>query len=188
MFFITTLYVMKRNSENILIEWLVLEAQSGEKSALDQLVVRLYPKLLRYSFRQLNDHEGARDTVQSSFEILSKDLRKVTDPAAFLGWIYKITHRKGVDYIRRQQQQNVLRERVEHEQLVHEAPEASIGVDEQFSVSDILKTLGPEPYRLVHLYYLEGFSIKEIATILCIPEGTVKSRLFQARKQLKSYL
>jgi len=176
---------MKRNSDNILIEWLVLEAQSGEKSALDQLVVRLYPKLIRYSYRQVNDYEAARDTVQNTFEILSKDLHKVADPAAFLGWIYKITHRKGIDYIRRQQRKHTLYERIENEQLVDEAP---ISIDEQSSVNQALQLLDSESYRLVHLYYLEGFSIKEIATILCIPEGTVKSRLFQVRKQLKSYL
>jgi len=176
---------MKRNSDNILIEWLVLEAQAGAASALDQLINRLYPKLIRYSFRQLNDQEAARDTVQNTFEVLSKDLHKVSDPAAFLGWIYKITHRKGVDYIRRQQQQTAVLKRFEYEQNVHSQ---SIAKDESTSIHDILKLLEPEPYRLVHLYYLEGFSIKEIALILNIAEGTVKSRLFQVRKQLKSYL
>jgi len=176
---------MKRNYDNILIEWLVLEAQSGEKPALDQLVERLYPKLLRYAYRQLNDHEGARDTVQNAFEVLSKDLHKVTDPAAFLGWIYKITHRKGVDHIRRQQQQRALREHFEQEQLVQQKP---LVADEHSSVNEAINLLDPASYRLVHLYYLEGFSIREIATILGIPEGTVKSRLFQVRKQLKPYL
>jgi len=176
---------MKRNFDNILIEWLVLEAQSGERAALDQLVARLYPNLLRYSSRQLNDREAARDVVQTVFEVLYKDLTKVADPAAFLGWVYKITHHKGIDYIRRQQKQASLNIQLKNE---HTLDTASVENEQLSSVHDALTKLDPEPYRLVHLYYLEGFSIKEIAVILGIVEGTVKSRLSKVRKQLKSYL
>jgi len=175
---------MKRNSDKILIEWLVLNAQSRDQSALDRLIELLYPKLLRYSFRQLNDHEQARDVVQNAFETLAKDLHKVSDPAAFISWIYQITHRKGVDHIRRNQRRHKLHAHYEEEQVINDA---EYRPDDSLVINDILKNLDPEPYRLVHLYYLEGFSTKEIASILSIPEGTVKSRLFQVRKQLKSY-
>lgn len=176
---------MKRNCDNILIEWLVLSAQSGDIAALNQLVERLYPKLLRYSFRQLNDHEGARDTVQSAFEVLNKDLHKVADPAAFMGWIYQITHRKGVDHIRRKQRRRALHEHYENQQRIqNDSPQNN----DCAPINQALNKLAPEPYRLAHLYYLEGFGTKEIAIILAIPEGTVKSRLFQVRKELKSYL
>ena len=48
---------MKRNCDNILVEWLVLEAQSGQTLALGQLIALLYPKLIQYSYRQLGDRE-----------------------------------------------------------------------------------------------------------------------------------
>jgi len=175
---------MRRDSENILIEWLVVSAQSRDARAISQLVERLYPKLLCYSYRQLGDYEGARDVVQNAFEVLVKDLHKVSDPAAFIGWIYKITHRKGVDHIRRNQRRRELQSHYEQEQFVKDSKASHV---DGLVVYDILKKLDPEPYRLVHLYYLEGFSTIEIANILSIPEGTVKSRLFQVRKQLKSY-
>jgi RNA polymerase sigma-70 factor (ECF subfamily) len=175
---------MKRNSDNILIEWLVLNAQSGDTSALNQLVERLYPKLLSYSLRQLNDDEGARDVVQNVFEVLTKDLHRVADPAAFIGWVYQVTHRKGVDHIRRKQRRRKLQNQYAQEQL---SADDETQKDDGLALCDVVKNLSPQAYHLVHLYYLEGFSTKEVALILSIPQGTVKSRLFQLRKQLKSY-
>lgn len=174
---------MKRKSENILVEWLVLGAQSGDQEALVQLIKLLYPKLLRYAFRQLNDRDSARDVVQNAFEVLSKDLRKVNDPAAFIAWIYQITHRKGVDHIRGKQRQRALHDHYQYEQDVHASEQVN---SDAFDVSDVLAKLDSEQYQLVHLYYLEGFSIKEIAKILGVPSGTIKSRLFKARQQLKT--
>jgi RNA polymerase sigma-70 factor (ECF subfamily) len=52
----------------------------------------------------------------------------------------------------------------------------------------MLSVLEPSLYQLVHLHYLEGFSILEISDLLAIPAGTVKSRLHQARKLIQSNL
>jgi len=157
---------------------------SGERAALSRLIERLYPKLLRYATRQLNDRESARDVVQNTFEVLSRDLNKIKDPASFIGWIYQVTHRKGVDHIRRNQRRRSLHDSYQHEQQIHKAP---LQCSDSSSINDVLDKLAPEPYHLVPLYYIEGFSTKEITSILSIPEGTLKSRLFQVRKQLKSY-
>ncbi len=155
--------------------------------ALQELISVLYPKLLRYAVRQLNDQESARDVVQNAFEVLSKDLRKVADPAAFSGWIYQITHRKCVDHIRRTKQQRTLQDRYEADALVqnsiHQNEESR---DQGPDLEVLLNKLSAEAYRLVHLHYLEGFSTKEIAKILAVPEGTVKSRLYAVREHLKS--
>lgn len=172
---------MKRKGEHILVEWLVLGAQGGDGDALVELIKILYPKLLRYAVRQLNNEDNAKDVVQNVFEVLSKDLKKVRDPAAFMGWIYQVTHRKGADYIREKQRQRKLHEHYEHEQSI-DIPE--LEATDSMMLDYLLKKLDSAQYQLVHLYYLEGFSINEVANILKLPNGTIKSRLFTVRQHL----
>jgi RNA polymerase sigma-70 factor (ECF subfamily) len=81
---------MKRNSEHILSEWLVVNCQMGDSDALQQLMKTWYPKLLRYAFRQLGDEQRAQDAVQNTFEVVSKTIRKLKDPGSFAKWVYQI--------------------------------------------------------------------------------------------------
>ena len=60
--------------------------------------------------------------------------------------------------------------------------------EEYLELYESMKKLMEKDRICVQLFYMEGYSVKEIATILHIPEGTVKSRLNRARKQLKSNL
>lgn len=182
----TDLYPMKRNPEQILTEWLVLNAQLGEKDAFEQLLGICYPKLLRFAARQLGDDEAARDVVQSTLEAVSRDLGRVKDPAAFIGWLYQILHRKAVDHIRQVTRQRRLGKAVQTESeiagAVYETPAENVDLD------SLLAGLGGDGYQVVHLHYLEGLSVREISQTLALAEGTVKSRLFHARQQLRKLL
>ncbi len=91
---------MRRNSEHILSEWLVLNAQSGKSAAMDQLLRIWYPKFLRYSTHQLNNREAAKDVVQETLLTIARKIGKVKDPVAFPKWAYQILHRRGVDFQR----------------------------------------------------------------------------------------
>ena len=59
---------------------------------------------------------------------------------------------------------------------------------EDFYFEQMLSGLQPQLYQLVHLHYLEGFSMFEISDLLAMPVGTIKSRLHQARKLIQSNL
>lgn len=175
---------MKRESEQVIIEWLVLSAQSGDRSAFDTLVERIYDKLRRYAERQLSDRDLALEALHNALEVLSRDLRKLKDPAAFLSWVYRILHLKGVDLIRARQRQRQYFDEHQDAQLAVAAPDDIAALELQQSLS----RLKLEDYQLVHLFYLEGFSVAEIAEILVIPSGTVKSRLFNLRKNLRELI
>ncbi|MEP2650390.1 MAG: RNA polymerase sigma factor [Paraglaciecola sp.] len=179
---------MKRNSEQILTEWLVISCQMGDVVAIQKLLKIWYPKLLRYAFRQIGDRQKSEDAVQNTLEIMSLKLGKLTDCAAFPKWIYKILHHKCVDIIRQNQRQNNIENSYqefvesENESLLHSKNEDSVCFDE------MVKHLPNEIYQLVHLYYLEDLSVAEIHHILDIPIGTVKSRLYQARNLIRTNL
>ncbi len=173
---------MKRNSEQILVEWLVIEAQLGEASAMTQLVHLFYPKMLRFATRQLQDQEAAKDVVQNTLEVLSRDIGRVSDPSAFTGWLYQVLHRKGVNFIRQ-----AMRTRQINQVLETDLEASTQGGDEpaeSLQLEKLLVELESDTYQIIHLHYLEGLSIRAIAEVLVLAEGTVKSRLFNARRQL----
>jgi len=180
---------MKRNSEHILTEWLVVNCQLGDADALQQLMKMWYPKLLRYAFRQLGDQQKAQDAVQNTFEVVSKSIRKIKDPGSFAKWIYQILQNKGVDIIRQKQRQDRLcNEYVQFQGILASEQSTLNDGSENFDFEHMLSDLQPQLYQLVHLHYLEGFSMLEISDLLAMPAGTVKSRLHQARKFIQSNL
>ena len=180
---------MKRNSEHILTEWLVVNCQMGESEALQQLMKIWYPKLLKYANRQLLNSQSAEDAVQTTFEVVAKTIRNLKDPGSFAKWVYQILQNKSVDIIRQNQKQQKLSQGYLQVHAFKDAEQDSIEEDsENWAFEQMLNGLQPLPYQLVHLHYLEGFSMKEIGELLSIPAGTVKSKLHQARKQIENIL
>lgn len=183
------LIIMKRNSEHILTEWLVVNCQLGDAEALQQLMKIWYPKLLRYAYRQLGDQQKAQDAVQNTFEVVAKTIRKIKDPGSFAKWVYQILQHKGVDIIRQKQRQDRLSNEYVQFQDVHTAEQSCVNDgSEDFEFEQLLSDLQPQLYQLVHLHYLEGFTMLEISEMLAIPAGTIKSRLHQARKLIQGNL
>jgi RNA polymerase sigma-70 factor (ECF subfamily) len=178
---------MKRNSEHILSEWLVMNCQLGDADALQKLMKICYPKLLRYAFKQLGDEQKAQDAVQNTFEVVSKTIRKLKDPGSFAKWVYQILQNMGVDIIRQKQRQDKLCNEFVKFQDVHAAKQPTLhDGPEDFHFEQMLCGLEPQLYQLVHLHYLEGFSMLEISDLLAIPTETIKSRLHQARKLIQN--
>jgi len=180
---------MQRNKDQIISEWLVLLAQSGKATALDQLLKIWYPNFLRYSTQQLRDSSAAEDAVQETLICIAKKIGSLDDPAAFPKWAYRILHRRGVDVQRKAIR---LREREvsygHAEDIEHVIVKPGVGNSYQEDIPEALRELDELSYNVVHLHYLHGLKVKEIATICSIPVGTVKSRLHTARKKLKAIL
>ena len=180
---------MDRNSDNVLTEWLVLSAQGGKAAALDRLLRLWHPKFLRYSTRQLNDGDAAKDVVQDSLILIAKKIRKLKDPVAFPRWAYQILHRRGIDYQRSEIRRRTREARsAEPEIPVQDDAKPEREIDANLTVRHAVAELDSDSYTVVHLYYLHDLSLREIATICCIPVGTVKSRLHTARGKLKKLL
>ncbi len=176
---------MQKNSEQILTEYLVINCQLGESAAMEQLLAIWYPKLLRYAHRQLGDAQKAQDAVQMTLEVVSRSIGKLKEPSAFAKWIYQILQRKSVDLIRAKQKHQALCADFLL-QMNAESDFATAKPSQQQGFDELLLGLPDDLYQLVHLHYLEGFTQQEIAELLAIPTGTVKSRLFQARKLIRN--
>ena len=171
-----------RSPEDIQDELDVLDAQSGNLDALQRLVKRWQAPLLRYATRMTRDQEGARDTVQEAWISATKGIGRLRDPAGFRPWIYRIVQRRAADWVRRQ-----ARERKVEKVAREITPEA--GHDPAIEIlREAIAALPDDQRQLLQLHYTDGLRVREIAEVLEVPVGTVKSRLFHARELLRASL
>ncbi len=171
-------------------ELLVLRSQDGDRGALDELVNRWQGRFFRHACRLTANPDSARDAVQEAWIAIVRGLRRLDDPARFGPWAYRILSNKCVDWVRKQSSKRRLDKSLVEQQrpedtVVEQHPE----VDEaKRTVVRALRELSPGQQGLLSLFYQDGFAVSEIAEILEIPVGTVKSRLFHARNALKKAL
>jgi len=175
--------------ERVFDEYLVVLSQSGSSEALDGLARRWTPRLLRYAARVLggssDDAETAHDVVQEVWIGVIRGLRGLRDPAQFPAWIYGITTRKCADVIRT----NIRRRRLDADSAGGRSrEETGLTPEHQIDLATAIRGLPLTHRAVVHLFYREEMSVEEIASILEIPVGTVKSRLHSARATLREQM
>ncbi len=168
---------MKDNLSNIENQLLVMAAQSGSAEALEKLVRLWQKKLWQYVFRLTCDAHGAWDITQQCWLEIIKGLRKLNDPACFKAWAYRIATNKSIDWLKRKSKEK-------HISLDSVAIERR-GKNDDLRVKELVQKLKYDSRAVLNLHYFEQLSISEISIALNIPQGTVKSRLFKARGELK---
>lgn len=180
---------MDQTPERALDEYLVLLSQAGSIEALDGLARRWTPRLLRYAARVLGGSgdagETARDVVQETWIGAIRGLRGLRDPAQFPAWIYGIATRKCADAIRANRRRRRLEAGIT---TGRSGPEPGLAPEHRIDLATATRGLPPMHRAVVHLFYGEEMSVEEIASILEIPAGTVKSRLHHAREALRRQL
>jgi len=154
-----------------------MDSQSGSVKAMEMLVSRWQKRLWRYALNLTGDTEAAWDITQDSWLGILKGLRKLHDPARFRPWAYRIVTNKVNDWIRRNRKLRKIGIDEIHEQQYTEKKE--IGLKE------LLEKLEMKKRVILNLYYFEQLGVPEIGVALKIPNGTVKSRLYSARNELK---
>ncbi len=159
-------------------EWLIIRSQNGEKDAFNTLIKSWEQRYYLYALNRLKDREAARDVTQECLISISRNLRKLSDPAAYPKWSFRILERRCIDWLRK-----TIREReVFQEQEI--LPEIGVSDDNEakLSVEQLLAMMDSRLASILRLYYLEALTVQEIAEINGVPAGTVKSRLYYARK------
>ena len=130
------------------------------------------------------------EIAQESWLSIYKGIGKLNDPSLFRFWAYKIVQRRSADLIRKEQ-----RKRASQQQALRESPQETVPSEAEAESTDAvelmlqaIKALPTEHQRILRLFYLEKMPVKVLAKTLELPVGTVKSRLFYAREQLKKKL
>lgn len=176
--------VFMRSARDIANELLVLKAQAGDRDAFDALVRHWSPIMLRYCTRLTQDVDVAHDAVQTSWLKAIKGLKRLDDPACFPAWILRIASRVCTDALRRK-----IRRRKGDNALAH-MPEP-VAVSDHHQALDLrtaINRLGAQDRVLVGMFYGQGLGVSQIAAMLGVPQGTIKSRLHTLRKNLRTTL
>lgn len=165
---------------------LVRDCVEGRPQAFDVLVDRYYKVLFNVALRIIGDPEEARDITQTTFMKVYENLGTYDPKRKFFSWIYRIAVNESINAKGRRKPlepvdiEFVARgdtpEQVFEKQRLHE------------SIQGALMKLSLEHRQVVVLRHFGDLSYKDIASALDIPEKTVKSRLFEARRQLCTIL
>jgi RNA polymerase sigma-70 factor, ECF subfamily len=173
--------------ERINDELLVIRAQEGAAEALSELIDRWQDRLWRLAWRLTDDEQAAWDVLQETWIVISRRIGRLGDTSAFPAWAYRITSNKSRDWIRRRQRMRRADEA--YGERWREAENGGTHAERQHA--DLREALGDLPGRdraILSFRYEDNFSTAEIAEILAIPPGTVKSRLHHARQRLRRFL
>jgi RNA polymerase sigma-70 factor (ECF subfamily) len=168
---------MKDNLSKLQNQFLVMAAQDGNEDALEKLVSLWQKKLWHYAFGLTADVHASWDITQQTWLEIIKGLRKLHDPKCFKAWAYRIATNRTIDWLKNKKKfQHINLESIE------------IGTnrkDNDLQVKELVRRLKSDSRVILSLYYFQQLSIPEISIALNIPTGTVKSRLFKAREELK---
>lgn len=166
--------------------WVALRCQAGEANAFEDLVALMERPLLYYATKLTGNSEAALDVLQDVWMKVFRGIEKLKDPASLRPWLYRITHGIAIDRIR----QHISRESAEevHFAEFQEAAEFSFTQEDAATLDEALNQLGPIHREVLVLYFLEDFSLVEIAKVVGCSEGTVKSRVHHAKKAIKEIL
>lgn len=182
---------MTRSVETIQDEILVLAVQAGDAAAFEAIVRRWLPVMRRHAIRVTGNSEAAEDVVQETCLALVGALARLNDPARARGWMLRIVTHKAADWVRRQQRDRQLTREVQNREPRAVPSDFQSGSESRERATLIRAAhmhLPTELRAIVSMYYGEEMPVAVIAEALGAPIGTIKSRLHEARAQLKAHL
>ena len=180
-------------------ETLVRRTQSGDTRAFDMLWQKYSSRIYSLVYNMTSNHEDANDLAQEAFIKGFQALKSFKGGSSFYTWVYRIAVNKTINFLkqrknRSQMSLNDLDFNAEHDPdlvalISDKTPRREAGLTElQEKLNEAMQKLS-EPHRLVvTLHDVQGLSHEEIAKIMDCNIGTVRSRLFYARKRIQNLL
>jgi len=171
---------------------LVAQALAGSQDAFRVLVSRYARPAIGLAERMVRDRAWAEDLAQEAFARAFDRLDTFKSESRFSAWFFQILHNVTIDALRRKRLPSVSLEELDaagHPGIPTRARgDSPSDLTEQAELSRALSAalggLRPEYREVVVLRYREELSVQEIAGVMAIPEGTVKTYLFRARKEM----
>jgi len=189
-------------------EALVSRAKAGDRRAFDALVLRYQDRIVNLCYQKLGDRDEAQDAAQEAFLKAYKALAAFEEKARFFTWLFRIAvncaftrrRRRGLERettpVRLDQAAPGASEdddgRMEAPDLRDEPQARALESEQSRRVAEAIDGLESDHKKIVLLRDVEGLAYEEIAEVLDLPIGSVKSRLHRARlvlrEKLKAYL
>jgi RNA polymerase sigma-70 factor, ECF subfamily len=173
---------------------LVTASKKGDQDAFAQLVQRHQRRVFNLIFRMLQDYEEASEITQETFLAAWQALPSFRGDSRFSTWLYRIAYNSALKQIEQRKRDRQLQTAMQAEQMLADAgnegrveTELELHARQDF-IRENLATL-PAKYRIVLvLRHIQDLTYEEMAEILAVPIGTIKTHLFRARNLLKQRL
>lgn len=170
---------------------LIARTRRGDFAAFEALYTKYKGQVYRTALAIVRDQQAAEDILQDCFIRVYTNINRIDSSLPLIPWIYRVTVNLSYNWVtRRKRWLTPLESVIDHLTTApRTSPERVIEEDElRCIVQEAIYSLSFEQRVVLILFYLNNFSIREIAYILDVPEGTVKSRLHYGRENLRQKL
>jgi RNA polymerase sigma-70 factor (ECF subfamily) len=176
---------MQATSDEILIGRIA----SGDRLAMQVLFARHHVRVFRFVLRLVRDESRAEDLISEVFLDVWRQAGKFEGRSAVSTWLLAIARFKALSALRRRTDAELDEETAEAIEDTSDDPEVALGKKDKSAVIRMcLVHLSAEHREIIDLVYYHEKSVEEVAAIVGIPENTVKTRMFYARKRLADLL
>jgi RNA polymerase sigma-70 factor (ECF subfamily) len=178
---------------------LVARTQSGEAEAFDQLVVKYTPRLYGLVYNMTSNHEDTNDLLQDIFAKAYRSIRGFRGKSSFYTWSHSISVNMTLNFLKKRGRRyhlslddvdaSIQNDKEFLELTATSSPVREVDLSElQRRLNEAMMKLSDEHRAVVTMFHIQGMPHAEISKILGVSEGTVRSRLFYANRQLQNYL
>ncbi len=155
----------------------------GDREAFRLLYSRYADRLYRYAVLRLGDEAAAEDVVQEVFLSVWQGAAAFEGRSSVATWLFGVAHNKVGEALRGRARVGLLRGGPDSDEAVTDASK-----DERLWVLEALRSLDEDHREVLFLAYYADLDTREMAAVCGVPEGTIKSRLFHARRRLAERL
>ncbi len=177
---------------------IIARVLGGDADAFEALVTEYEKNVYNLALKMTGNTEDAADLSQETFIKAFHSLGSFRGDSKFSVWLYRIVSNVCLDFLRRRSRRQTVSLSMEDE----DGEETQLDIPDERQTPELLlekrmtreavrrglAQLPPEPRQILLLREIQGLSYEEIASVLGIESGTVKSRIFRARKKLCAFL
>lgn len=178
---------------------LVARTQAGDPDAFDELVIRYRQRLYGLIYHMTSNHEDTNDLLQDVFAKAYRSIKSFQGKSSFHTWVHAIGVNMTLNFVKKRNRRytmslddvdsGVLNDEEFLEMTSGRTPSQEANLTElQQRLNEAMQKLSHEHRAVVTMFDIQGMPHAEIAKILRTSEGTVRSRLFYAHRQLQNYL
>lgn len=178
---------MPTEKDRIISELLLVRYQRGDSAALEELIQHWEGRLFYYVRRLVTSEDEAWEALQETWVALLRGIGKLREPPSLVPWLYRTARHKAMDRLRARYDDRAVSLECDEVATMEQGGE-EFTFEDAAQVHRALDRISAPHREVLTLFFLEDLKIGEIADLLALPLGTVKSRLHFAKQSLRAVM